>query len=140
MDKAYNRTPTILARALRNNPTEAEKKLWAAIRNRQIGGYRFNRQVRVGPYVCDFVCRSERLVIEVDGGQHSGRQSDTTRDAFLAAHGLRVLRFWNNDVLENIDGVVSAIEQSLPHPLPPAGGEMTQSPSPRGGIGEGMST
>ena len=139
MDKAYDRTPTIRARNLRNNPTEAESRLWAAIRNRQVGGFRFNRQVSVGHYICDFACRSAKLIVEVDGGQHAESPADKRRDAFLADHGYRVLRFWNNGVLANIDGVVSAIEQALPQPLPPAGGELANSPSQLGGAGEGLS-
>jgi len=125
VDKAYNRIPTIRSRQLRNNPTEAEKVLWFAIRNRQLGGVRFNRQVPIGPYICDFVARSLKLVIEVDGGQHAESRSDRSRTNFLENRGYRVIRFWNNDVLGNIDGVVSEIERVLtdmPSPTPPASG------------------
>ena len=125
MDKAYDRTPTLRARELRNNPTEAEKRLWAALRNCQIFDTRFNRQVPIGPFICDFVARSPRLVIETDGGQHAASAEDAGRTAFLESRGYRVIRFWNNDVLENIDGVVSEIERVLkdmPSPTPPARG------------------
>lgn len=115
MDKAYDRTPTLRSRNLRNNPTEAEKTLWHALRNRQLSGVRFNRQVPIGHYICDFVARSEKLIIELDGGQHT-EVADAQRTAFLQAHGYTVIRFWNHDVLQNIEGVVSAIEQSLPNP------------------------
>lgn len=69
MDKAYDRMPTLHSRHLRSNPTIAEKKLWTVLRNRQLVGVRFNRQVPVGPYICDFVARSPRLIVEVDGGR-----------------------------------------------------------------------
>ena len=101
------------SRELRNNPTEAEKRLWSAIRNRQCLGVRFNRQVPIGRYICDFVARTAKLVIEVDGGQHSNSAADVRRTSFLESHGYRVIRFWNNDVLANIDGVVSEIERVL---------------------------
>ncbi len=129
MDKAYDRLPTERSRNLRNNPTDAEKKLWSALRNRQISGTRFNRQVPIGPFICDFVARSAKLIIEVDGGQHAVETSrDEVRSRFLREQGYRVLRFWNNDVLGNIDGVVAIIEQALadmpsPSPSRMAGGE-----------------
>ena len=125
MDKAYNRIPTTRCRELRNNPTDAEKKLWFALRNRQLLGVRFNRQVPIGHYICDFVARSARLVVEADGGQHANSPGDASRTRFLENRGYRVLRFWNNDVLGNIDGVVNEIERVLrdmPSPTPPAGG------------------
>ena len=125
MDKAYDRIPTIRSRSLRNNPTDAEKKLRFALRNRQLLGVRFNRQVPIGPYICDFVARSWMLVIEVDGGQHATSTGDAFRTAFLENGGYRVIRFWNNDVLGNIDGVVSEIVRVLkdmPSPTPPASG------------------
>jgi very-short-patch-repair endonuclease len=123
MDKAYDRSPRLRSRELRKNPTKAEQVLWSAIRNRQLLGVRFNRQVPVGLFICDFVARSINLVIEVDGGQHATPGADDSRTAFLESRGYRVLRFWNNDVLENIDGVVSEIERTLrdmPSPTPPA--------------------
>ena len=126
MDKAYDPTPTRRSRELRNNPTEAEKRLWSALRNRQILGVRFNRQVPIGPFICDFVARTPRIVVELDGGQHAlSTEFDGRRSAYLERQGYRVLRFWNNDVLENVDGVVAVIEAELrdrPSPTPPAGG------------------
>jgi len=115
---------TIRARDLRNNPTEAERRLWQAIRARQLSGHRFNRQVRVGPYYCDFVCRSRRLVVEIDGGQHNsegGKAGDVRRTAFLNAQGYQVIRFWNHDVLDNLPGVLFRIDRMLagqPSPNP----------------------
>jgi len=114
--------PTKRAQDLRNNCTEAEKKLWAALRGRQVSGVKFSRQIPLGRYICDFVSRDLRLVIEVDGGQHSEDRRDAVRTAFLEASGYRVMRFWNNDVLENLEDVVDVIRRSLPTPTPPAGG------------------
>jgi very-short-patch-repair endonuclease len=121
-----NRTNTHLARDLRNNATDAERKLWCALSARKVGGTRFNRQVCIGPYICDFVARTPRLIIEVDGGQHTECVQDDKRTQFLLSQGYQVVRFWNHDVLDNIDGVVADIERllpTLPQPLPQAGGE-----------------
>jgi len=102
------------ARKLRRNPTDAEARLWARLRRKQIDGHRFRRQVPLGPYVADFVCLDARLIIEVDGGQHDERaELDAWRTAWLEANRFRVLRFWNNDVLQNIDGVVETIRAAL---------------------------
>ena len=124
-DNGSNR-PTARSRELRRNPTEAERRLWTRLSARQVAGTRFNRQFPVGPFICDFVSRAAKLVIEVDGGQHSDREeADAQRSGYLEARGYRVIRFWNNDVLENIDGVVETIEQILmtsPPPAPPACG------------------
>jgi very-short-patch-repair endonuclease len=115
------------ARRLRKTLTEAEQKLWSALRQRQIGGYRFRRQVPIGDFVVDFACLSECLIIEIDGGQHAeNREQDDARTAWLGSRGYRVIRFWNNEVLGNLDGVVRVILSALqtPHPgLPPQGGE-----------------
>jgi very-short-patch-repair endonuclease len=126
LDKAYDRLPTYRSRELRNNPTDAERLLWRAISNRQLGGIRFNRQVPIGPFICDFVARTPKLVVEVDGGQHAlEADADARRTRFLRSRGYRVIRFWNNDVLENIDGVIEVLLRALsdmPSPTPPAGG------------------
>ena len=106
-------TKTGRARRLRRVPTDAEKKLWHRIRARGLSGYKFVRQEPIGPYVVDFVCREQRLVIEVDGGQHATDPRDATRDRWLAEHRYRVLRFWNNDVLRNMDGVLETIALAL---------------------------
>ena len=102
------------AKRLRGNPTEAEKHLWLFLRRRQLDGYRFRRQAPIGPYIVDFACFAKRLVVEVDGGQHARAvERDTARTRWLESKGFRVLRFWNNDVLENTVGVVEAIRRAL---------------------------
>ena len=119
MDKGYAR-PTARARALRNNATDAERVLWQAISARKVSGIRFNRQVPVGPFICDFVARSIGLVIEVDGGQHEDAV-DAERTRYIEAQGFRVIRFWNNDVLGNLDGVIEDIMRvvaDMPSPNP----------------------
>ncbi|MCC8940384.1 endonuclease domain-containing protein [Bradyrhizobium sp. Arg68] len=105
--------PIRLARGLRVNQTDAETVLWNRIRNRQIDGHKFARQVPIGSYICDFVCRERKIVIEVDGGQHAEPVSDEIRDRYLVGEGYRVLRFWNNDVLGNIEGVLLTIQSEL---------------------------
>nr|WP_085218729.1 endonuclease domain-containing protein [Allosphingosinicella indica] len=121
MDKGYKR-PTARSRELRANATEAERLLWRHLSARRIEGVRFNRQFPIGPFICDFVSRSARLIIEVDGGQHAERsEEDARRAAYLRSQGYRVIRFWNNDVLANIDGVVVRIAEILtdrPSPSP----------------------
>jgi hypothetical protein len=102
-------------------------------------GAKFRRQVPVGPYIIDFLCIQARLVIELDGGQH-GTEADALRDAWLRAQGYVVLRFWNNDVLGNLDGVLQTIAGALrcPHPNPlPQAGEGVAEPSPACGRGQG---
>ncbi|HKU06505.1 MAG TPA: endonuclease domain-containing protein [Bradyrhizobium sp.] len=101
------------ARRLRVNQTDAETALWSRIRNRQIDGHKFARQVPIGPYICDFVCREKQLVIEVDGGQHNESTADAIRDRRLSDEGYKVIRFWNNDVLGNIEGVLLTIQSEL---------------------------
>ena len=115
---------------MRAAPTVAEKKLWWHLRHR-LGteDTHFRRQVRLGPYIADFVSHRARLVIEVDGGQHGdSAAADAHRTRFLESEGYRVLRFWNNDVLQNIDGVLEVIRIATtatptPNPSPQGGGE-----------------
>ncbi len=102
-----------LARRLRVNQTDAETVLWNRIRNRQIDENKFVRQEPLAGYICDFVCRERRLIIEVDGGQHNASVTDVVRDRRLAEQGYKVLRFWNNDVLGNIEGVLTTIQIEL---------------------------
>ena len=111
-----------LAKYLRINHTDAEKLLWGHLKARRLDGLKFRRQQPFGKYIVDFICFEKRIVIEVDGGQHSWEKTkDEVRDKWLRKEGYRVLRFWNNDVLKNIDGVIKAIsENCLNHPpLPP---------------------
>ena len=102
-----------LERRLRRQATNAETKLWFALRDRRLGGFKFVRQEAIGSYVVDFVCRKKRLVIEVDGGQHADNCKDRARDAALTAEGYHVLRFWNSDILTNEEGVLTVILAKL---------------------------
>jgi very-short-patch-repair endonuclease len=101
------------SRALRRNSTDAERRLWSALRDRRLQGYRFRRQYPIGAFIVDFACTLHRLVVEVDGGQHAQSAADSRRTAWLAGEGWRVLRFWNNDVLANTEGVVQVILREL---------------------------
>jgi very-short-patch-repair endonuclease len=113
VDKGYKR-PTKRSRELRANMTDAERKLWAYLSARKVAGVRFNTQFPIGGFVCDFVSRGAKLVIEVDGGQHAeAEQADAERTRFIERRGYRVIRFWNNDVLGNVEGVVGEIERVL---------------------------
>ena len=111
---------------MRREPTDAERALWRVLRARRLCEWKFRRQVRIEPYIVDFVCFSARAIVEADGSQHVESVSDAVRDAFLQAQGFRVLRFWNTDVLTNREGVLTAILAALATPLPnptPARGE-----------------
>jgi very-short-patch-repair endonuclease len=101
------------ARELRREMTDAEKSLWQHIRGDQLEGNRFRRQVPEKPYILDFCCLRKRLVVEVDGGQHADSTADLRRTQWLKRRGYQVLRFWNNDVLNNIDGVLTVIAEKL---------------------------
>ena len=116
---------TPVARKLRDDPTEAEKHLWCVLRSRNLG-VKFRRQAIIGPYIVDFVCFERKLVIEVDGGQHDQSRRDIPRDEWLRGQGFEILRFWNNDVLANLEGVFQKIEERLKSPslsLPTRGRE-----------------
>lgn len=122
---------TPIARRLRETQTNAERTLWLRLRDRRLGGWKFKRQVPIDRFIVDFCCASGKLVIELDGGQHAVHVSrDTERTQVLSAMGYLVLRFWNNDVLTNIDGVLGDILLTLskvtpvpPHPSPLPDGE-----------------
>ncbi|TWT20163.1 endonuclease domain-containing protein [Luteimonas marina] len=107
------------ARELRRDMTDAERRLWRCLRLRQLDGFRFRRQVLVGPYIADFACLEAELLVEVDGGQHDGAEGDPVRDAFLRRHGFRILRFWNNEVLADLEGVCEVIQHRLAEGPPP---------------------
>lgn len=111
------------ARRLRRDQTEAERRLWARLRARQMCGAKFRRQHPIGPFIADFCCLEHGVVIELDGGQHAVQvKADQRRSAFLARFGYRVLRFWDSEVSENMEGVLEQIMRVLkdPHlcPLP----------------------
>jgi very-short-patch-repair endonuclease len=119
------------AKRLRRDQTDAERKLWFRLRDRRLNGMKFRRQMPIKSYVVDFCCESARLIVELDGGQHTERSAeDAKRTADLEAFGFLVLRFWNNDVLGNMDGVVEMIvataSQDPPHPSPLPNGEREQ--------------
>src|SRR6186997_1203518 len=98
------------ARKLRRDQTDAERKLWFRLRDRRLAGLKFRRQVPIDRYVADFCCESARVIVEVDGGQHAGRSvEDQARTEALETRGYLVLRFWNNEVLQNLDGVLEII-------------------------------
>ena len=109
---------------LRQNPTEAEKIIWFMIRNNQLG-YKFRRQQPIDHYIVDFICFEKRLIVEIDGGQHN-EETDRERSDYLHKQGFEILRFWNNDVIENKEGVFETIQSKLQNPLTlpsPARGE-----------------
>jgi very-short-patch-repair endonuclease len=132
------------ARQLRVSMTDAEKQLWSALRARRLSRYKFRRQHPLGPYILDFACVEHRLAIEADGGQHAESNSDLRRTAWLERQGWRVIRFWNNDILTNVEGVVEMIVVELKarprffirsaNPHPPIA-EQWAPPSPTSGRG-----
>jgi adenine-specific DNA-methyltransferase len=117
------------ARELRRSETDAERKLWLCLRDRQLGGHKFRRQHPIGRYVADFACIECGLIVELDGGQHGEqREHDARRSKSLAAYGFTVIRFWDNDVLTQTNAVLEAILSELencpsPHPSPRKRGE-----------------
>ena len=118
------------ARSLRVTQTDAEQALWFRIRNRRLQGWKFRRQHEIGPYIVDFLCPDAGLIVELDGGQHGDQQIyDEHRTFQLQAMGYRVLRFWNNEVLTNIDDVLEVLLEALASPGP------SPQPSPRRGEG-----
>jgi len=111
---------TSKARELRKNPTDVEQSLWKHLRLHQIGGYKFRRQTPIGSYIVDFVCFENRLIIELDGGHHNQQGNyDAQRTEWLERQGFRVMRFWNNWLLEDIEAVKLAIFEALKTETPP---------------------
>jgi len=150
----YNEKLKQLARQLRNNMTDAEKRLWSRIRMGQLEGCYFYRQKPIGEYIVDFYCPRAKLVVEVDGGQHfsnDGVEYDDIRDDYLQSAGLKVLRFSNADVMKNINGIVESVLENMeiseetpiekiPLNPPFSKGETNKSPFGKGryrGISEG---
>ena len=133
--KINNRTEK--SRQLRKNMTSQERKLWSIIRNRQFFGYRFRRQFPIGHYIVDFVSREKKIIIEIDGGQHNERQNieyDKIRTGYLKSEGYRVIRFWNNEIDNNIDGVYEKLKEIFE-----IGDQITPSqPSPSGEGGKSI--
>ena len=113
---SYNGKLNHYSRELRKNMTDAERHLWSKLRMRQLKGFQFYRQRIFGDYIVDFFCHRAKLVIEVDGGQHYSdemAQTDRKRDEYLQNHGLRVLRFTDTEVLNNIEGVIERILENM---------------------------
>ena len=129
----YAKETLVKAKRLRRDMTEPERKLWSVLRNGRLDGAKFRRQQPVGPFIADFVCQEQRLIVEADGGQHAENLADARRSAFLRSKGYRVLRFWNNEIMSNLDGVAQIVATALstPHPAQAA----PESPSPSRGEG-----
>jgi len=111
-----HKATTDRARELRQTQSNAEGLFWSKVRNRQLGTWKFKRQVPIGPYVVDFYVDEARVIIELDGGQHGEDdhfERDQKRDAWLEANGYTVLRFWNNEVFKNLNGVLDAVLYQL---------------------------
>lgn len=118
------------ARHLRRNRTSAERALWRRLRTLKVQGFKFRQQAPIDSYIVDFACLSQRLIVEVDGATHATdeeRSRDATRQVYLEMQGFRVLRFWNDDVMRNIEGVMDQIVLTLvtPNPSPQGGGGTT---------------
>lgn len=115
------------AKQMRSEPTPAEHRLWQILRAKRLAGYKFKRQLPIDHYIVDFVCPRRRLIVEADGGDHAENANDVRRDAYLTTQGFRILRFWNNDIFENEEGVLMSILNALERPLslppPPRRGE-----------------
>jgi len=110
-----------IAKTLRKNLTDSERKLWGHLRAGQLEGLKFRRQEPIGSYVVDFVCFEKRLVIELDGGQHAGndnKEYDSARSAYLKSQGIDMMRFWNHEVLQESDSVLVMIAQKITPPSP----------------------
>jgi len=104
---------------MRHDPTDAERTLWRLLRGRRFDGFKFRRQMPIGPFIADFVCLEKRLIIELDGGQHAESKADARRDAWLLSQGFRVLRLWNTELIDNRQGVLDTIWNAL-QPAPGA--------------------
>jgi very-short-patch-repair endonuclease len=116
--------------------TDAETKLWFALRGRRFESSKFRRQVPIGPYVADFVSFASRLIVEVDGGQHAESARDVKRDRWFAENDFRVVRFWNNEVLSNLEGVLTVLGAELANTPHPASRLRSAPPSPARGEGK----
>lgn len=117
-DHPRNLKLVTIAKKLRKSQTDCEIKLWYYLRDRRFENLKFRRQYPVGNYIADFICTEKMLVIELDGGEHVDSKKDVIRDNWFKANGYKVLRFWNNDVIENISGVLEVIRISVSDPHP----------------------
>jgi very-short-patch-repair endonuclease len=125
------------AKSLRTSMTDAERRLWYRLRAHRLKGIKFKRQAVIGHYIADFACFERKLVIEVDGGQHDEQVSDIARDRWLTQQGFRVIRFWNNEVLQNMDAVIGRILEALGDPVDPSPGTPLCGAPPSPTRGEG---
>jgi very-short-patch-repair endonuclease len=130
------RSLTGVARQLRARMTDAERKLWFALKDRRFAAFKFRRQVPVGPYIADFLCFDLRLIVEVDGGQHAESARDVERENWLAQNEFRVVRFWNNDVLQNLEGVLTVLAEEFDRTPHPTSSLRSTPPSPARGEGK----
>jgi len=116
LTSAVKKKLTPIAKGLRKRMTDAEGKLWRFLRRKQTG-IKFRRQCPIGRYIVDFISFDAGIIIEVDGGQHAESETDKARDKWLTSQGFKVIRFWNTDVLKNIEGVIEVIEKEISPPL-----------------------
>jgi very-short-patch-repair endonuclease len=126
------------ARQMRKDPTQAERRLWYILRDRQLAEHKFRRQQPIGPFIVDFVCYERQLIVEVDGSQHADDPSDTARDTELKRRGFRIVRVWNNELTNNKIGVLDAIVAALDEVAPPS--SALRAPSPIEGEGHGTAS
>ena len=118
--RAIPRLNRTRAKTLRQSMTDAEQRLWYRLRAHRLSGASFRRQFPIGRYIVDFVCLDARVIVELDGGQHADSIKDAARDGWLRSQGSKVLRFWNNDVLSNTNGVVQTIADAVSSVSPPS--------------------
>ncbi len=109
---AIEKMKTNMARRLRDNQTEAERIIWNQLRAKRLDGLKFRRQQPIGKYITDFVCLDKKLIVELDGGQHNEPGADVDRDDWLKDKGFKIVRVWNNEVFQNIDGVMETIREA----------------------------
>jgi adenine-specific DNA-methyltransferase len=114
--------------------TDVERTLWFAVRDRRLGGFKFRRQATIGTYVVDFLCVEAWLVVELDGGQHN-QERDARRTRFIEERGYRVIRFWNNEVIETLEGVLETIHGALVEAVPEERRRPSPNPLPQAGEG-----
>ena len=134
----FKERPTLRAQQLRNNATKAERLLWRHLSRRQLEGFKFSRQMPIGPFICDFLCRERLLVVEFVGGQHAECARDASRTTYIEGQGYRVIRFWNNEVTENLEGVIQAIALALRSDPPPTPSRMREWKSRKAAKGWGQ--